>query len=456
MYKILNEQEVYDEEAISRKLKGTLAHDKHRLYEVILRAMRNYRSQNSLAARIKEHLLDANFLYDRGLYQQAYERLRDARNLALKLDDQLAGLEVNKEIRRVANTLLARQQTEELSTLVAEKQQLIKKLNTELELLDQHDEIIRAVQAKRTRTDAADQATLLAEYKSLLESQSPPDSTQGKLRYYQSRGLIGTLLGDAGMSVENYQKVLEVWSENVDYKNEEFNRYLDDAFNLLSASFRHLPARQSAPELLQKLEAEEPASAHDRRVLFQRTATYRLVYYINYDNKIPAAEVLAPIEAGLDQYQLNAVSELTIRFNAAVLHFIQDNPNDCESWLMPIIESRRGDLRPDIVIASRILRITTLFDQKVPFDFLESQLRAADRYLQQQDDQKLKEFGRHWMRTIRQLGQAISKTDRTTLLQKTLAELQNTWSSLPLGLDQLLGAWVKARTSAGSLLDYLG
>ncbi|MEL6669635.1 MAG: hypothetical protein AAFP08_11745, partial [Bacteroidota bacterium] len=347
LYKLLNEQEVYDESQLTKKLSGTLSHDKRRLYETILRSMRSYRSQLSQAARIKEHLLDADFLYDRGLYEQAYERLRDARSLARKLDDQLAGLEVNKEIRRVANTLLARQQTEELSELISEKEQLIEKLERELELLDQHDEIIRAVQAKRSRADEAEESSLLDTYEKLLKNDQPPTSTQGKLRFYQSRGLIGTLLGDYGMSVENYKEVLKAWAENPAYKNEEFNRYLDDAFNLLSASFQYKPALHTAPKLLQELEAEEPASAHDRRVLFQRTATYRLVYYINYDNQKPAAQVLAPIKDGLEQYQLNAVSELTIRFNAAVLHFLQDNPNDCEEWLMPIIDSRRGDLRPD-------------------------------------------------------------------------------------------------------------
>ncbi|MEO0789593.1 MAG: hypothetical protein AAFY36_13060, partial [Bacteroidota bacterium] len=158
----------------------------------------------------------------------------------------------------------------------------------------------------------------------------------------------------------------------------------------------------------------------------------------------------------LEQYQLNAVSELTIRFNAAVLHFLQDNPNDCEEWLMPIIGSRRGDLRPDIVIASRIIRITTLFDQGVPFDFLESQLRSEGRYLQQQQDQKLKEFGRFWFRSIRQISQAPSKSERTDLLKSTQESLQNSWLALPLGLDQLLHAWLKARTSAGRLLEYLG
>ncbi|MEM8586046.1 MAG: hypothetical protein AAGF87_17335 [Bacteroidota bacterium] len=456
LYKMLNEQEIYDEAQLSKKLSGTLSHDKRRLYETILRSMRSYRSQLSQAARIKEYLLDANFLYDRGLYEQAYERLRDARALARKLDDQLAGLEVNKEIRRVANTLLAQQQTEELSELVAEKKQLVEKLEVELELLDQHDEIIRAVQASRSRTAEIDRSSLSDAHKKLLTNHDPPESTQGKLRYYQSRGLIGTMLGDHGMSVENYKQVLAAWAENPAYKEEEFNRYLDDAFNLLSASFKHAPALHTAPDLLQQLEAEEPASAHDRKVLFQRTATYRLVYYINYDNQKPAAEVLGPIQEGLEQYQLNAVSELTIRFNAAVLHFLQDNPSECESWLMPIIDSRRGDLRPDIVIASRLLRITTLFDQAMPFDFLESQLRSEGRFLQQQQEQKLRDFGRFWLRSIRQISQAASKTERTTLLKSTLKSLEKDWLSLPLGLDELLSAWLKARTSAGRLLEYLG
>ena len=455
LYQLINKQELYDEAELKKQIKGKLADDKTRLYEAILRAMRNYHSQLSQAAQIKEKLLDSSFLYNRGLYDQAYDRLMSASDLARKLDDQLAGLEVNKEIRRVANTLFARQQTEDLTVLITEKDQLVHKLERELEMLDLHDKIIREVQAAGSGKEAAKKEALLRRYGSVLLEADPPDSTQGALRFYQSRGLLGRLLADPKMIYENYVRVLEIWEQQPTYKQEEFPRYLDDAFNLFTATLQYEPARDASLSLLQQLEAESPASAHDRRVLFQRTAASRLVYYLNYDNQRRAEEVVAPIEQGLQQFQLNAVASMTIRFNAAILFFIQEESEACERWLSEIIQLRRNDVRPDILLASHLLRATTLFDQELPFEFFENQLRTESRYVQKQEDDRLKEFGRFWLRSLRKLANAPNRKSRKEQLTESLQEVQENWIALPLGINELMKAWLSAKLSGSSVVENL-
>lgn len=456
LYQLINQQSAYDEIALKKQLKGKLADDKARLYEAILRAMRNYHSQLSHAAQIKEKLLDSSFLYNRGLYDQAYDRLISARDLASKLDDQLTGLEVNKEIRRVANTLFAGQQTEDLAVLIAEKDQHIEKLERELKVLDIHDEIIREVHAAGSGKKATDKEALLYRYGQILLEAKPPVSTQGALRYYQSRGLLGSLLADPKMIYENYVEVLQIWEQQPTYKREEFTRYLDDASNLFSASLRYAPARESSLPLLEQLEAESPASTHDRRVLFQRTASARLAYYLNYDNERPAGEVVAPIEQGLQQYQLNTVASMVIRFNAAILFFIQEESEACERWLSDIIQLKRSDVRPDILMASHLLRATTLFDQELPFEFFENQLRAEGRFVQKQEDAPLKAFGRYWLRSLRKLANVAGKRERRKLLEEYLQEVEDDWTLLPLGLHELMKAWLRAKLSSKSVVASLG
>ena len=89
LFQAVNDMELYDEAKLKKKFGKNLRYDKSYLYEAIMRSMRDYRSANSYAARIKEMILDAQYLYERGLYEQCGERLEEARNLANDLDDQI-------------------------------------------------------------------------------------------------------------------------------------------------------------------------------------------------------------------------------------------------------------------------------------------------------------------------------------------------------------------------------
>lgn len=454
LFQAINEQLEYDEKKLKQQFKSGLGDDKARLYEAILRSMRDFRSQRSRAARIKEFLLDANFLYERGLYQQCQTRLDEAREIAIELNDQLARLEINRESRRVVNTILQRQNETTLSNLQEETHLLLGALTNEFRYLDLHDQLIREVQSRRRGQGQSEDENLEKDYASKLFGTAAPQSLRAKLRYYQSRAMYSQLVGDQEAVYKNFQLANDLWNEHPAYKAEEFNRYLDNAFNLLHATIQYEPARAGTRLLLDNLAAEEPASAHDRLVLFQRTATYRLVFAINFDFNRPAAEVLAPIEAQLKQYDLNPVSELTIRFNAAILQFIQGESEACERWLLSIIDLRKSQVRPDIVQASRLLRIITLLDQEPGYDFIEAQLRSEQRHLSKLSDNRLSAFSRFLLKTLKRILHAPS-SEVNTITEQALAELTTKWQRLPLGLDELIVKWFQARLQRKALLEVM-
>ena len=101
LFRFIDKQDSYNEQAVKEKFGKQLRDDKGRLYEAILRAMRDYQSRKSYKTRIKELLTDAKILFERKLYEQCENRLQEAKTLALELQDHLAVLEINLRQRQL-------------------------------------------------------------------------------------------------------------------------------------------------------------------------------------------------------------------------------------------------------------------------------------------------------------------------------------------------------------------
>jgi hypothetical protein len=451
LFKAINAQEEYNEVPLKKKFGSRLPDDKSRLYEAILRTMRDYRAQRSLTARIKELLLDVDFLYERGLYDQATLRLEEARQIADELEEQPAGLEINREARRLLNTRTVRVDHAELPHLKTDSTEKLSLLAEEFNYLNIHDELIREVQSRRSGGDQKSGVELEKSYYSSLFDRAEPTSIRGRLRFFQARAMYHQLHDNQKGFYENFRKAVSLWDAHPKFKKEEFNRYLNDAFNLLHATFNYSPALSEASVMLDRLSAETPVSTHDQAVLFQRTTTARLFYAINYDARRPADEVLPPIEQKLEQVDLHPVSEMTILFNGAILYFIQGAAENCERWLMKIIELKKNQLRPDITQSSRLLRLLCLIDQEMNEDFMEAILRSEQRYLAKAQNDRIVSFGKWLVRSLRNYTNAPF-SERKNILAQLCLELNGQWTKLPLELDELVEKWLEAKRSNTNIL----
>lgn len=443
LFQAINAQEIYDEASLKKKFGQRLTDDKGRLYEAILRAMRDYRSQRSRTARIKELLLDARFLYERGLYEQANLRLQSASRIATELEDHLSILEINREFRRVLNTLTKHEDVKTLNELIETSTNSLQLLKTEFQNLNVFDQLIREVQRNKAIGQTPSQ-TITEGYESLLFSSTTQDSIRAKLRLYQSRAIYCQLLGDKEGVYKNFKEAVDCWNQHPSFKQEDFNRYLNDAFNLLHASFNYPPATKEASILLDKLGEEQPHNIHDKTNLFQRTATYRIFYAINYDTNILADDILLPIKAQLEDIDLHPVSELTIRFNGAILYFIQKQYDKCDDWLQSVIEQKNNQLRPDITRSARLMQLIILVEQDEYNSYLEAQLRSEQRQLRKATEVPLNNFGM-WLISKLKTYLNLPFSEKNAFLEKMAEEINTSWDKLPLEFNQVVLMWIKTR-----------
>lgn len=452
LFQALNDTVEYDESTLRQQFGKNLPFDKTYLYEAILRSMRDYRSANSYAAKIKEMILDSKYLYERGLYEQAEERLESAKKLAYELGDQLSIIELNKEQRRLWKDTKRKGFEQQIDILIGEKDDNLHKLHEELHFLDTHDQLLVEIRKNPRLAEGKQRELLKARFSTLLKAlDEEPTSVQGQLRFYQCMALFSQLTGDADKVFEYYNKVVSCWNARPKYKDEEFYRYVLDVSNLLHAAFSNDSKRHLIPGLLAELEQETPANPHDQQVLFQKIAVYKLVYHINTGDFSQTDSIIDTIDQWLKQYNFSTAGELVILFNAALLLFMAEKYELCKQWAERIISRPRTTQRQDIQMGIRLIHLIATY-QCGDVEEVEACLRSTQRYYHRVLTEKDGFFSDvvHWLRRFygappRELV-ALYREMRQTLL-----DLKANKQEVPLGLDELLLIWLDSRINRQSI-----
>nr|MBX2878041.1 hypothetical protein [Saprospiraceae bacterium] len=455
LFQAVNDMEIYDEAKLKKKFGKNLRYDKSYLYEAIMRSMRDYRSANSYAARIKEMILDAKYLYERGLYEQCGERLEEAKQLAVELDDQLSLLEINKAERLLIRQTKGKNYDKKITSLIQQKEASVHAIKEELHYEDHLDRLYVDIN-KRFELKREEE---IREFKkkypvSLFEASSVDLSQRATLRYYQSCALYYQLLRESDQVLDYYSKVVHWWDQNEKIKIEEFYKYIIDVSNLLHG-FYTKEAYHEFPALIEKLEKETPRNHHDQGVVFQKATIYKLLYYINtgYDQGIE--EVVEGVKKGLDKYQITAGSRNVLIFNTSVMLFMLEKFEQCVAWNTRIIRGEKYITRRDIRSGVMLLNLVANYELN-DLDKFESFQRAIYRYYAKHGTLETYSFENRVLSFFRELSAAPAREVPKVYeaLQSDLVQLKNNPKfKVSLGLDELLLLWVNSKLERKSIIE---
>ena len=444
LFKAINRMEVYEEEKLQRKFGSSLPTDKHYLYNAILKSMRDYNSSKSKAARIKEMLLDAQYLYKRGLYQQSEERLTQGKTLAKDLDDQLALLEISREQLNYVWTMKQGDYGAQIEALLTAKDEYIRHINEELRYLS----LAYKIQVAKEQQQSADRRARSEAFSAQLQSAVAPlpATAHAQRRFLQSHALLNDLAGDIDKANTYYSKMVEWWDEHPDIKEEEYNRYLADAFNLLHASYSQKKYNQFE-QLLAKIRQEKAGSYHDQVLVFKQLTNYQLLYHINLGIEEGYEEVLQRVEEGMGAYKLNPVSRLIIAFNVTVLLLILERFEECLTWADQVLSHYNRKVESEqFRLATLLIRLIATFGLE-DIDGFDSTLRAFQRSIRQPKTDIPTAFFKSCARYLKKM-QDLPAGSRQNTAQQLSAFLEkykeNPPERVPLGLDDLMLNWVKS------------
>ncbi len=457
LFEALNSMDPYDESALQEQFPKHLASDKRYLYEAILRSMRDYHSQSSRAARIKEYLLDARYLNERGLYDQSVGRIREARQLAAALEDQHALLEIHREelSARFDRRLVVQQ--EEWSALHAAQQAALESLQEEVAFTRLYHRLQLAVLQMYSSGSVADLEALRSEADARLSgSEPPPSSAQAVRRYYQCQAAFAHLLGTPDAAFPFYLRAVEWWEQYPLLKEEAFHRYVIDVSNLVNAGYGHPGHAAQAQDWLDRLKREQGGgSYHHQKVIFFKLSVTSLLFYLNRRDFGQAHRMLPEILEGVRKFGME--KSIVLLGNVAIVYFLVEDYRRCLEWSDHIIRNLRNQDREDIVRLVRLLKLVSLFELGA-VDALDAAVRSTWRHFKAQGLDKDSFEGRMLHGWLRKLFAAPLGEYRPVLtgFRAFLSEVaRDTCKEPPLGVDELL-IYVERRLAGGPKVSLPG
>lgn len=387
LFDAMNSMENYDESKIRKKFKGTkfikhLAQEKKYLYDAILKSMRNYNSEKSSLAQIKDGLLDAKYLYERGLNEQSYKALKRVKKIATQYEDYIALIEVNMRERVLIADKKMNSYQNDIESLIKENNEALELLQHEVTYSDLYFRLLVLISKHYKINDIGGQQQLRELFpKNLEEKLQTIKSSKIRRRIFQNLAFYNQLIGNNKEYLFYYQKVFHWWADNDQFKRENALRYRVDLSNLIQASF-HLGKLDDIPLFLEKLEAEDPQNSQEKNILFQKVAINKLGYFLNTAKLNEAEEYIPSIENGLNKHNINPASKKVLIANIGIVFFFLEKFKESSKWLNKIINDKKTDNRKDSQFTVRLLNLICLYELE-ELDLLELQLRASYRFFQQ-------------------------------------------------------------------------
>lgn len=382
LFEAINNMEGYDEAPLKEKFAINLSSDKAYLYEAILRSMRDYRSQSSKAAQVKERLMDARYLYERGLYHLAGDRITEAKMFALELKDNFALLEIIREEFLSLYDRRVRVNYEQLEALNKEKEAALEGVVEELQYIELYFKlVIEFYKSGILKTPESIKELEERIPMDLLKESSRPASPLALRRYYLCKASYNRLVSDTMATYQNYQKAVDWWKNYPAVKEEEFFRFVSDANNLVNTCYTEESLHPVANEWFDRLKNEDAGKTyHEKKYVFMTLSLSNLLHQMNLGNKEATKRLLPDLIDGLDKFALKKSVPLLANIVTAFF-WVGDHAN-CLKWADQFI-ALKNNSREDIQRIMMIYKLVALFELgKV--DETEAWLRSANRYFNKQ------------------------------------------------------------------------
>ncbi|MFQ5448410.1 MAG: hypothetical protein ACE5FF_15905, partial [Saprospiraceae bacterium] len=379
LFNTINRMGHYDDRALRKKFPQNPSSDKAYLYEAILRSMRDYRSPASKAAQVKERLMDARYLYERGLYGQSTQRIAEAKTIAAELEDQFTLLEINKEEQISLFDRKASVKLEHIEKLNEERTRTLEAIGEELRYLDLYYRLLLEVFRDFNPKDASSMEALKKRLPlELLDDNNKPASPQAVRRFYLCNAVYYNLLGELEKVYEYSLKAVQWWDSHPALKEEEFHRYIINVSNLVNTMYRSEQHAPLAQQWLDKLKQEKSSKGyHNQKVIFLKLSISNLLNFLNRNEFEKAHQTLPEIIAGLNKFGLR--KSIVLTGNIATVNFLVRDFANCLQWTDHITRNLKTAGRQDIQRIVRIYAIIAHFERG-DIDSTEAAMKAANRY----------------------------------------------------------------------------
>ena len=459
IFEVIKDMEEYEPEKLKEAFPKNLSRNKSILFEKILHSMRDYEREKNERMQMKEKLIDAKYLLERGLNELGEERLEEAKKLAIKFGDYLALLDINMHERallKVTNDESVNHK-EVVNQRIEESKTYLEKLSIEMECLKDYDILFECHKTDNSVNDAI----LYDLYKEKFPNQVPEDLPDeygilAKRRYLQSGALWHHMAGDKDAEDQYCNKILDWWDTQEQMRKEADYWYVADLSNFVQAYFRRSD-HTGIEKVFELISGVETTNQHTKRLIFHALTVNRFNTFILSNEVKDAKEMVPQIKKGLKEFALNPATKLTIFYNVLMLYFILWDIRNLRMWNDKILDMFPNSYRTDIQHFALLLETMMDFEKGVLLKDIYS-FNRAHKHFYRKLKLKKEDFEKVVLKFLSQTA-SVPKGDREKSYEKFLGQLKQIKASIPegrprIGLDALM-LWAQSKMQGRDMVTII-
>ncbi|MBL8000034.1 MAG: hypothetical protein JNL32_15535 [Candidatus Kapabacteria bacterium] len=388
----IEEQHEYNEELIlkqfaDKQFAKQLHVVKNYLYNLILKSMRVYNAGKTVDIKIQDAIRDADFLFDKGLYNQANKLLVKADELAREHEEHTLNLEVIRRIREVIRELdhdeVPAKLRMDLLTREKELLVLIDNVNAYKTLSATILYSLQTHGVYRTKEDWVAIDEIFAN--PLLHDESRALTYLSKKYLFHIRGAYYSAKYDYQNAYEASKKLIETFESWIERNKEEVVDYIYALTNHLIDCFncQRFDEFLAGVEKIKKIIAEhDTPSLNFELQVFKTTSNLELTYYMQTAQFDKGIALAVDVEATMKKYKdyLDSPNQIILAYNLALLYFYVGRYDQSLRWANVIINDTNELAREDVYCFARIMSLLLHFELG-NVDLLEHILKSTLRYL---------------------------------------------------------------------------
>lgn len=454
LFDAIDRQAEYDEAALKKRFSKEkfirhLSSEKNYLFQMIMKSLRAYQREGSLAVNLGELILESDILEQKGLYKRSDKVLAKAEKLAEESESHWVMLEILDRRRVLLKARELKQPHENLLDLIRRKEETLDKITNRYFYQDLYDELFLAA---RRRLDGP-RRDILEKLKGLYEdpvllAEHPPASFFATLFSLNLKALFHRLNENRAASKEAFAKQVALWEAHPEMCRLHPPRHKIALSNYLAACVA-MEDYAPIPAVIAKIKAIPDSTFNLAAENFQNVSLWELLYHFNTGKLEEAMETMPGIEAGLEKYgrKVNQARRLTLLYNMAMVHFMADQASPCLKYINQILDTGAIPHRRDIQRSAHLFQLI-LHLELGNFDLLEYLLRSSKRFFKQAGEPSLLESD------VLAFCQAGLKEGRLPLPTKAWADLlagEDAWT-MAAGTAEIR-CWAKARLAGRSIRE---
>jgi len=393
LFDAIESQSVYDEKEIldrfaEEKFVKRLAVAKGYLYELVLKSMNQYHSQNGLHQQVLRHIQTVAFLYEKNLLHQASRNLDKAYKLAEaneKISVMPELLYWHKKIMEAQ--LYSGKQIEDIEALYRREQEILNQIANLNEYWVLQAKLYYQHNLKGIIRNSEDLVKIEDMYRSsLMKREEQATTLRAKILYNKIYSTYFFILRDFESCYRYIRRMVELYELHPTFREAHTLEYVQSVNNLLNVT-QVLKKPEETLEGLNRLKQmrEQKSYRVKEKVelrLFESYFYHVLTFHLEKEDYVGGYQYVSEIEKGIERYRKNMdkMGTLMLRYHLFQICFGARKYEQSKNWIEKIISSKSSDIRQDILSFSHILRLMVLYEMG-DLDELRGSIKETTQFL---------------------------------------------------------------------------